>query len=334
MLVLSGARLRLALSLLALLIASPSVRAMELRAGLASEGTPPAKRLFGATEDEDDVIRRWREDRGELRLDSAPGPEAEAPRHFHRRRPRRLVAGDQPASGFLRRTAALTIAWATQPLKFDRHDWQTTGVFFAIPLTLILSGSDDKTYRLITGSRTAAKDRFAEFGDQFGAVPVAAGILTAFGLYGSVFDDPRGVHVFESGFISTALAGALTTSLKAVTGRARPLVGGGSRQFNPVSGDLSFPSGHATVAFSLAGVINYHYPGWIGRSALLVACSTGYARVYKQSHWASDVVFAAMISTATANCVSRLNLAAAHGDLTIEPLFDAGGAGLQLRRRF
>lgn len=259
------------------------------------------------------------------RREPPPGPRLE---------PRVLRPRGTPAVGFLRRASVLTISWFNAPFKFTYQDWKTATVFTTIPLVLILSGFDDKTFDLLTQHHTPTKDKWAARVDELGRVPVGAAILGGFGAYGYVFDDSRGVHVLESGVIATALAGGLTTFLKYATGRTRPNAGVGSKDFNPFGGEMSFPSGHTTVAFTVAGVINYHYPGWIGRLALLGACGTAWARVYNLHHWPTDVIYAAMISSATAHYVARANLAAAHGDLTLDPVFLDGGGGMAVRKRF
>lgn len=301
-------------------------------------GSAHAERLFSPPDDpfqprtsEDLTLDPPADDDDELEEEDVPP--ASRPPDLPSSRPRPRLPG-APAVGLLNRTGALTIDWFTAPLRFTYSDWKTAAVFTTIPLVLILSGFDDKTFNLLTKHHTPSKDRLAERVDRLGEVPVAFSVLSGFGAYGYVFDDPRGVHTFESGIIATALAGGLTTALKYATGRTRPTAGVGSKEFAPFGGEMSFPSGHTTVAFSLAGVINYHYPGWVGRTALLAACGTAWARVYNLHHWPSDVVFAAMVSSATAHYVARANLAAARGDLTFDPVFLNDGGGMAVRRRF
>ncbi len=120
----------------------------------------------------------------------------------------------------------------------------------------------------------------------------------------------------------------LFRSLKVLVGRARPYVGshdphafGKGDPLALSSRYESFPSGHATVAFALAGALTeeagVHWPGRkrvVASVAYAVAAGVAFARVYRDRHWASDVVGGAVVGT----LVSRRVVRALH----------TGGAGL------
>ncbi len=53
------------------------------------------------------------------------------------------------------------------------------------------------------------------------------------------------------------------------------------------------PSGHTLVAFTCAEVLNYSYGIWYLTYPL--ASLVGYARIYKNSHWVSDVFAGALL---------------------------------------
>jgi len=59
----------------------------------------------------------------------------------------------------------------------------------------------------------------------------------------------------------------------------------------------SFPSGHATAAFSLATVFAFEYRKtvWIPCLAYTLATGTAISRLYDNKHWASDVVIGSAI---------------------------------------
>lgn len=83
--------------------------------------------------------------------------------------------------------------------------------------------------------------------------------------------------------VGTSIASAAL--LKKVINESRP--DGSSRN--------SFPSGHATWAFSAAGYLHQRY-GWkIGLPAMLVAGSVGYSRIALKRHYLHDVVAAAAL---------------------------------------
>jgi membrane-associated phospholipid phosphatase len=124
-----------------------------------------------------------------------------------------------------------------------------------------------------------------------------------------------GLHTGE------AMAGAAATTLflKALVGRARPYVEphdphafGKGRPLAFASRYESFPSGHATVAFALAGALTeetaLHWPGRqrvVAPVLYAVATGVAFARVYRDRHWASDVVGGAVVGTLVSRRVVR-----------------------------
>jgi len=82
-------------------------------------------------------------------------------------------------------------------------------------------------------------------------------------------------------------AGAVTGSLQQITGRPRPL---------NKTDKTSFPSGHATFAFTMATVAGYEYP--ILRIPLYVAAfGTALSRIYLGKHYPGDVIAGAVVGT-------------------------------------
>jgi len=92
--------------------------------------------------------------------------------------------------------------------------------------------------------------------------------------------------------LTTAL---ITEGLKYTFGRSRPYTGAGPRHFSPFPPNRhalkSLPSGHASVAFAFFTPFAEQYSRWI----YLLPASTALARVYKDKHWASDVVLGAAV---------------------------------------
>jgi membrane-associated phospholipid phosphatase len=138
-------------------------------------------------------------------------------------------------------------------------------------------------------------DRFEElpdFGNYYGSSPVVIGGATALTLCGWATDRrtfvAAGVDMARSYLYSTALVGVL----KVTVDRTRP------------DGDkYSFPSGHASAAFSVAPVISYHFGIVAGTVAYACAVTTLMGRMEDRRHYLSDVVFGATVGLAMGEAV-------------------------------
>jgi membrane-associated phospholipid phosphatase len=108
--------------------------------------------------------------------------------------------------------------------------------------------------------------------------------------------------------LSGVLGGLLYTLVKWAAGRRRPLVIIDPLQFSPfISGwrgftdepNLSFPSGHVTLAFATAATLGIWVPRW--RYAFYaLACVTAAERVAENAHYLTDVIAGAGLGTLSA----------------------------------
>lgn len=105
-------------------------------------------------------------------------------------------------------------------------------------------------------------------------------------------------------------SGITTTVGKSVFGRSRPFVNGDAndfRWFELSEPHLSLPSGHATIAFSLASVLSSRIDNIYASIGLYsIATSTAAARMYKDKHWLSDVLLGSAIGLASGLYVCEL----------------------------
>jgi membrane-associated phospholipid phosphatase len=135
---------------------------------------------------------------------------------------------------------------------------------------------------LTMATPAAASDTFWQTYADIGAIgiPVAAGIITL------AEDDPNGMRQLALTGGSAILA---TEALKYSINSTRPN-----------GGDHSFPSGHATLAFSGAGYLRVRY-GWkVGLPFEILAATVGFARVQSHDHHWYDVVAGAAIGEGAA----------------------------------
>jgi membrane-associated phospholipid phosphatase len=95
------------------------------------------------------------------------------------------------------------------------------------------------------------------------------------------------------------------------------------RRDRPEGSGYSFPSGHTTVSFASATVLQQHF-GWkVGAPAYAAAAYVAASRVQMRRHYLSDVAFGAALGI-----ISGRTIAFGHSQrFVLEPTFTAGGAG-------
>ena len=101
-----------------------------------------------------------------------------------------------------------------------------------------------------------------------------------------------------------AVAGLTTQVVKYAVGRRRPYAWAAGTREAP-DDDLSFPSGHATIAFAAAGAFGTvaylrGYSGWpwVYAGGGVAAASVAYFRTAADKHWLTDVAAGAAIGSA------------------------------------
>ncbi len=186
-----------------------------------------------------------------------------------------------------------------------------------VALTGVSSAFDSRTNHLLVSSCISCGSTGATAGGA--AVVPFVGALFVAGRF-----SPQGrfrsmTYDFTQALIVTE---AYTGILKYTVQRPRP----------DGSDNLSFPSGHASAAFSLATVAEQHY-GWkIGVPAYLLASGIGLSRIESNKHNLSDVLAGATIGIIVGRTVSRLDgdRPAKKSTLSITPATDSHGEGVGL----
>ncbi len=100
--------------------------------------------------------------------------------------------------------------------------------------------------------------------------------------------------------VANAIGGAVFTTLKYTLSEERP----------DQSDDLSFPSGHTSIAFTNAALLYYEYKDsnlWYASSGFLFTTATGILRIANNKHYTSDVLAGAGIGLASGLLVSYWN---------------------------
>jgi membrane-associated phospholipid phosphatase len=163
---------------------------------------------------------------------------------------------------------------------------------------------DEPLQRYLQRHRSNASDDVATFFRHMGQ-PEIYGTLSL-GLIGAglIGHRPKLTRAGERLVTSIVLTAAEFEAIKHLTGRARPDSGLGAFHFDPLSHSDAFPSGHASVAFTLAASLaDDIHQTWATVGLYTFATGTAYSRLNDNRHWLSDVALGAALGITTAKLV-------------------------------
>jgi len=170
-------------------------------------------------------------------------------------------------------------------------------------------------------------------GDPYLHLGVAALVYGA----GALSERPKVQELGEKLGEALILADASTFVLKQAIGRARPTTGAGSGSFRPFQfkNDYdSLPSLHTASSFAVAHVLAHESDSLPVKILCYTGASfVGFSRMYKDKHWASDVVLAAAIGELAGNSVTRFR-ELKPGAVTLAPTVLGGTPMLVLQGKF
>jgi membrane-associated phospholipid phosphatase len=173
--------------------------------------------------------------------------------------------------------------------------------------------ADSHVGRSLAGARQLSEP--LEAGAVIGSTPLQMGMSAATYAVGRLAGWPRMTVVGADLFRAELIAQGLTVGLKESIRRRRPEGSG-----------FAFPSGHTTVSFASATVLQQHL-GWrVGAPAYALASYVALSRVQMNRHYLSDVAFGAALGIAAGRTVTfgherRVRLA---------PMAADGGGGVQV----
>lgn len=163
-------------------------------------------------------------------------------------------------------------------------------------VVLLSFGTDIYMRRASQKQRYHSLDWWFSRTNRLGEIDIIAktfGIGLASGL---LIDSPRlkqsSVNIIRSYLISKVI----TDVTKRSFGRARPFLENGNTTFEPsmaakTSNYRSYISGHTSTAWALVTPFAEEYSRWL----YVLPASTAIARIYRDRHWASDVVAGALV---------------------------------------
>lgn len=179
--------------------------------------------------------------------------------------------------------------------------WQSNDLLIFSGTLAVTAGAfltDEHVRDFSQRSISPFNDKFFQIDQGFNFTVPFIGIVGFYG-YGLIFQDPKIRNLSLQLTEASAYAGIVTTVIKSVAGRSRPYLNRGNMEWSPFQvndAQLSFPSGHSTLAFAFCTVMANHIDntywrvGWYS-----IAAFTGAARIYHDRHWLSDVVLGSAI---------------------------------------
>lgn len=151
-------------------------------------------------------------------------------------------------------------------------------------------------------------------GATIGGARLQIGAALATYTVGRLTKSPRVAAVGTDLVRAQILTQILTGSMKASVRRGRP----DGTQF-------SFPSGHTSVTFASATVLQKHF-GWkVGAPAFAVASYVAASRIQEKRHFLSDVAFGATLGIIAGRTVT---VGRGEARFAVTPMAAAGGAGV------
>lgn len=205
----------------------------------------------------------------------------------------------------------------------------TLAVAGAVGLTYVYDGNIREK---VQGIKSKSLDKAAEAGSVLGSPYLHLGVAAA--VYGGAIlaDSPKYRELGEMMGESVLLADATTFVLKDAIGRARPFNGGDKGSFRPFQFKSDFdsmPSMHTASSFAMASVLAATSESMMAKLSYYAAATfVGFSRLYKDQHWASDVVLGAAVGELCGRVVTHYH--ATGSKVTLAPMATGKSVSLAL----
>ena len=232
----------------------------------------------------------------------------------------------------------LTLAKA--PFNFSSTDWLKTGAF--VLATGLAFSLDPKIKNSVNNHQSSSMDNLTGFGEKYGSISYGGVFAGGMYLTGKILGDHE-ISTTGRMLVESVLYSGLAVSLiKYTVGRSRPYANEGPNDFFDhtfTEQNVSFPSGHTAIAFTVSTVLSRRINNPFATIALYgLAGFTGYQRIYDNKHWFSDVFVGAAIGYFIGNSIvdSEENRDKNNflSNITVMPSLSSNGAGLSLHLDF
>jgi membrane-associated phospholipid phosphatase len=222
------------------------------------------------------------------------------------------------------------VEFITEPLQLKNSNILITlGVAGAFALTYTF---DKQIQEKVTAHPTRTLDKAADAGSLAGDPYLHLGLAAL--IYGGAIaaDSAKWKETGEMLGEALILSDAASFIIKESSGRGRPSVSASKSDFRPFGFRRdydSLPSMHTSSSFALASVLAATSDSIIMKAAYYGAAGfVSFSRMYKNKHWASDVLLGAVIGEFSGRVVTSYH--AGRNKMALAPQAYEGGAGLAL----
>lgn len=188
-------------------------------------------------------------------------------------------------------------------------------ILFATSAATTFARQYDFDVRVDSGDHRRMSAETSRVGDVLGSGYPGAAIAISM----LIWDKPNGQTLSRSLLFTAATHRTIAT----LVNRERPN-----------NGPYSFPSGHTSTAFALAGSLAYAYGPWIGVPSVALATFVGASRIADNAHWLSDTVAAAGLGLFWARASYRASLSEKTSSIAFTPFAIPGGLIISLNSEF
>lgn len=200
---------------------------------------------------------------------------------------------------------------ATGPARWQKKQWITFGG--VVSSGVVLYVFDNQVRDFFQTHKSPAFNKLSKYGfERWGSGVYSLPFLGGYYLLGLATNNQKTQQVALGGVQAFVMGGISVSIIKRIFGRVRPF------QHDPPNPRLwegplkfeyeGFPSGHTTVAFSVATVFASAYKdkAWVGILSYGIATGVGLSRIYDDKHWSSDVLIGAALGYAVGKTVFHL----------------------------
>ena len=216
-----------------------------------------------------------------------------------------------------------TSLFVKQPTKWVKRDWLRFGLVTGA--TIAVMPFDETITNSTQGNQQYYTSAPVIGGRIYGEWYSIIGVAGAFSVYGLIAHDTSAKKISIELLQAGLYAELMTTILKSVIGRSRPVSTDNAFTYHPFTffdyNSQSMPSGHTTSAFALSTIMSRHAHKTVFKIlAYVPAGFTMFSRLYQHQHWLSDEVLAAAIGYFVGNWVVDLHEGRRH-KINVAPVY-------------